>query len=207
MRRVAFDPLAYAGTPLLAGALLAWSLAAPPGPANAMMAHEAASRGWRAGALVGLGAIAGDAVMFLLMWLGVLRLIGGRPVVELALALAGCALLAYFAYGAWRAARSQMQDRVGSFGKSFVTILTSPFNWGWWLTVGATLFVSLGLAVIAGFFLGLLAWIAVWCALARLGAAYFTRFAHWVAYASAVVLLVFAALIGWYAVGKIVALA
>lgn len=190
------------GASFLAGAALAWSLAAPPGPGNAMMAHEAARRSWGAGVLTGLGAVAADLCMFLLMWMGILRLVGGRAWIEVALAVAGAALMTHFAWGAWKAARSPLEERVGSFWRAFATIVTSPFNWGWWLTVGATLFADLGIVLMIGFFAGLVLWVFAWCGLARLGATYFARFAHWVAYASAAVLLLFAGIVGWYAVQR-----
>lgn len=189
--------------PLFFGLALSWSLAAPPGPANAMMAHDVARRGFGAGALTGLGAITGDLVMFGLMWLGVLRLVDAVPWTRPLLAAAGFVLMAYFAWGAWTAARRPMDVEHaprGSFWKSFATIVTSPFNWGWWLTAGSTLFVDLGWVVFVGFFAGLFVWVAVWCSLAGLGAARFGRFAEWVGYASAVILAVFALAVGGFAV-------
>ena len=195
------DLLALGG-PFVAGVILSWSLAAPPGPANAMMAHEAARRSWSAGVRTGLGAVSGDVLMFLLMWVGVLSLVGAFAWTQVALAIVGAGLMAYFAWGAWKAARrhAKVEERVGSYAKSFVTVVTSPFNWAWWLSVGATLFASLGLWLVFGFFAGLVAWVLAWCALARLGAWRFERFAEWVAYGSAGVLLVFAAVVGWFAV-------
>lgn len=186
----------------VAGLVLSWSLAAPPGPANAMMAHEAAARSWAAGVRTGMGAVSGDVLMFLLMWLGVLRLVGGRPGALALLAVVGCALMLYFARGAWVAARrhGHVEDRVGGFAKNLMTVVTSPFNWGWWLTMGTTLFANLGWPVMLGFFVGLTLWVGAWCGLARLGARRFERFAEWIAYASAAVLVVFAGLAGWYAV-------
>lgn len=200
--------LAAWGGPFVAGVVLSWSLAAPPGPANAMMAHEAARGSWAAGVRTGLGAVSGDVLMFLLMWVGVLSLVGAFAWTQVALAIAGAGLMLFFAWGAWRAARrgARVEDRVGSYAKSFVTVVTSPFNWAWWLSVGATLFASLGFVLVLGFFAGLVAWVLAWCGLARLGAWRFERFAEWVAYGSAVVLLVFAGVVGWFAVERALAL-
>src|SRR5258706_53724 len=55
--------MALTQIPLVAGVLLAWSLAAPPGPINALMAHAAARRGFAAGWGYGLGAMTGDMTM------------------------------------------------------------------------------------------------------------------------------------------------
>lgn len=195
--------------PLLLGLALSWSLAAPPGPANAMMAHDVARGRFRAGVLTGLGAITGDLLMFALMGFGALRVVDAFPWTRPLLAAAGCALMAWFAWGAWRAARRPMDVEHapnGSYWKSFATIVTSPFNWGWWLTVGSTLFVDLGWPVFVGFFAGLMLWVLVWCSLARLGASRFERFAEWMGYASAIVLLVFSVVVGWVAVRTAVVL-
>ena len=187
--------------PLLVGLLLAWSLAAPPGPANALIAQEAARRGWRAGWLTGLGAITGDFVMFSVMGLGVIALFRRAPWVEPVMGVVGAALLAWFAWGAWRSARAGLEGDAGgrgSYWRSFVAVVTSPLNWGWWIGAGATMFSSLGAWVFVGFFAGLLSWVAFWSALARAGAARFRRFAEGVAYASAGVLAVFAAYMLWF---------
>lgn len=188
--------------PLLVGLLLSWSLAATPGPANALIAQESARRGFRAGWLTGLGAIAGDALMFVLMWLGVRAVVERYPAAFVVLGLAG-SVLAWFAWGAWRAARRvdevEAEGR-GSFRRSFLIVVTSPLNWGWWLTVGASLFAEMGLVLVVGFFVGLLAWVAFWSGLTRLGASRVSRFAEMVGYASAVVLAAFAVYVGWTAV-------
>lgn len=201
--------------PILAGILLSWSLAAPPGPANALMAHVAAQRSFGAGWLTGLGAVTGDVLMFTLMWLGVLRLVDGAPALKVAMGAVGALLMAYFAWEALRTARrlarargapmAEAQDRAadvtawGGFGRSFVAVTTSPFNWAWWLTFGAAMFARLGLGVVFGFFAGLVAWCAFWSALARVGATRVRRFGEGVAVASAIVLLVFAVVVAVFA--------
>lgn len=190
--------------PLLAGIVLSWSLAAPPGPANALIAHVAAQRGWGAGVLTGMGAIAGDLVMFALMGFGVLRAIEAFPWLAVGLGLAGAVLMAYFAWEAFRSARAPAAEvtSAGGFARNFATIVTSPFNWVWWLTTGAGLFVELGAWIVVGFFLGLVAWVAAWAGLARAGAQRIPAFRQGVAYGSAALLLVFAGIVGWFAVTR-----
>lgn len=200
------EPLLLFAAPLLTGVVLALSLAAPPGPVNAMIAHEGARGSLRAGLLTGVGAITGDLAMFLLMYLGVLRLVGGLAWTQAALAGAGCVLLAYFAFASWRSASRPVDPHPnsrGSFWKSFGIVITSPFNWGWWLTVGAALFVELGVAVVLGFFVGLLGWVASWALLTRLGASRFPRFPQVIAYGSAIILALFAARLAWIASGEV----
>jgi threonine/homoserine/homoserine lactone efflux protein len=199
-------------TPLVAGALLSWSLAAPPGPINALMAHAAAERGFWLGWVYGLGAIAGDMTMLALTALGVLRVVDAFPWLRVALALVGAGLMAWFAVGAWRQARAAAAARPGrddedgptpwprELAKAYVIVVTSPYNWGWWLTAGSSMLSLLGLIVALGFFLGLLVWTAVWTGLATWGGARVKRLGEVVAYGAAVVLALFAALTAWYAV-------
>src|SRR2546430_2876290 len=47
---------------VLAGAGIGLSLAAPPGPVNAIIASQTVTRSWRAGFLVGMGATTADTV-------------------------------------------------------------------------------------------------------------------------------------------------
>lgn len=192
---------------------MAWSLAAPPGPINALMAHAAARRGFWAGWLYGLGAIAGDMTMLLLTGLGVLRIVEVYPWLKVAAAFLGAGLLAWFAFGAFRTALRARQ-RLGSddddvplagwkeFAKAYVIVVTSPYNWGWWLTAGTSMLDALGWTTAAGFFAGLIVWTIVWTGLATAGGARVRRLAEFVAYAAAFVLAAFSAVMFAYAVGE-----
>lgn len=188
--------------PVIFGLLLAWSLAAPPGPANAMMAELAARRGWSAGIMTGLGAITADFAMFLLMWLGVLRVLAFMPWLQVVLGAVGVVLMLRFAWGAYAAARAPATADAsarGGFVKAFLTIITSPFNHAWWATAGATMFAELGIWVVVGFFGGLLTWVVFWCGLAQAGAR-IRRFSEIVGYASAVLLAFFAIVVAVFTV-------
>lgn len=200
--------------PILAGLLLAWSLAAPPGPANALIAHAAAQRSFATGWVTGLGAVAGDLLMFTLMWAGVLRVVDFFPWLKVAMAVAGALLMAYFAWEALRTARRVARARNpaaaddaapdvtarGGFARSFVAVTTSPFNWAWWLSVGASIFAALGWGIVIGFFVGLIAWTAFWSGLARVGATRIRWFREGIAIGSTIVLAVFAVVVALFAV-------
>lgn len=190
--------------PFVAGALLAWSLAAPPGPINALMAHAAARRGFWAGWVYGLGAVAGDATMLLLTLLGVGAVMARLPLLAILLSFAGAILMLWFAWGAWKTARQQAAAKLGvdsddrpeawwrAFGKAFLIVTTSPFNWGFWLTAGSGALAIFGTALMLGFFVGILLWTIAWASLAHVGAARIKRFAEFVSYAAAISLVVFA---------------
>jgi len=81
-----------------------------------------------------------------------------------------------------------------------VIVVTSPYNWGWWLTAGSCMLALLGWATAFGFFSGLVLWTIVWTGLARAGAARVKRLAEFVAYGAALVLAAFALLMAWYGV-------
>lgn len=195
--------------PLVAGALLAWSLAAPPGPINALIAHASARRGFWAGWVYGLGAVAGDMTMLVLTAVGVLRVVEALPLLKVAAAFIGAGLMAWFAWGAWRTARgvgaklgSDADDRpmsmAAEFSKAYVIVVTSPYNWGWWLTAGSSMMSLLGWATVLGFFTGLIGWTIVWTWLATAGGSRVKRLADFVAYGAAIVLAAFAAIMLWY---------
>lgn len=201
--------LFFLNAPLVAGALLAWSLAAPPGPGNALIAQDAARRGWLAGVATGAGAVTADVAMFLLMWLGVLRLVQLYPPLLVAMGVVGAVLMARFAWGAYKAARAPASadpSATGGFRRSFLAIVTSPFNHAWWLSAGTTVFANIGFGMVVGFFGALLVWIAFWSWLAHFGAARVRRFSEFVGYASAVVLALFAVLVTAFAVRSALAL-
>ena len=197
--------------PFVAGALLAWSLAAPPGPINALMAHAAARRGFWAGWVYGIGAIAGDLTMLALTGFGVLRIVERIPWLEVLFALVGATLMAFFAFGAWKAAR-RASARLGSddddrplsaakeFAKAYVIVTTSPFNWGWWLTAGSSMLALLGWATAFGFMVGLVLWTIAWAGLATAGAARVKRLAEFVSYGAAIVLGLSAIAMLWFGV-------
>lgn len=199
----------FVGAPLAVGVLLAWSLAVIPGPANALIATEASKRGLAAGFVTGLGAITADLTMFLLMWLGVVRLIDSLPWLRVVLGAVGAILLARFAWGAWWSAKEPMVEATtgGGYAKCYLVIATSPLNWAWWATAGTTIFSQFGLAVVVGFFAGLLAWVVVWTWLTREGARRIARFSEYVAYASAVLLAAFALVVAWSTVATAISLA
>ncbi|WP_280537083.1 LysE family translocator [Halopenitus sp. POP-27] len=133
---------------LLAGVVFGLALAAPPGPMNAIIAEEAAWRGWLAGLVAGLGAASADAVFFVLAYLGVVSMVESRPALRATMVGIGGVLMLYFAYGAANGVRASFRPGSGSravaekskgFRKAFVLALTNPYQVLFWLTVGVGL--------------------------------------------------------------------
>lgn len=177
---------------MVAGVVLGLSLAAPPGPMNAIIAEESAVRGWLAGVRAGLGAMSADACFLLVALAGVATVLREAPTLRAVMTGVGGVLMLYFALGAARSARESFGGReVGpskGFRRTFALSLTNPYQVLWWLTVGVTLLdpgslslaipyagtlaVSTGSpAIVVGFFAGITLWITLFpaalCALGR----------------------------------------
>lgn len=199
---MAFEGFASAGI----GVAIALSLAAPPGPVNALIASHAVTRSWRAGFLVGLGATTVDATWLALSVLAHSLLLGVRSVFPL-IAVLGSVVMAYFA---WRAVKAWKAEPViavpsravhaTSYVTGVATNLTSPYPILWWLTAGVAFIDELGAFVLVGFFAGLFLWTTGFPYLLRAAQQRYARTYHIVLAFSILVLIVFAAYLAWTAV-------
>lgn len=193
-----------------AGVLLGLSLAAPPGPMNAVIAEESVLRGWRSGFFAGLGAMTADACFFVLALAGVVAVVREAQIVRGLMVGVGGLLMLYFAYGTAQDATSTFTaDTVGEeargFRKAFALAITNPYQIIWWLTAGVglldpgrldvlsglpgSLTVSTGgPIIIVGFFAGIACWITGFPAALSAAGKRVDSFAPAVAYVSAGVL-------------------
>lgn len=198
--------------PFAVGAALAFSLVAPPGPMNAVIAEESVARGWTAGFRAGLGAFVADVLFCVLAFSGAAT-VARSPGVRTATALVGGLVMFYLAYLAVREARSErtvIEDSRG-FSKALVVGLTNPYQIAWWLTAGVALvhpssveilgrsFSAGGAEVLAGFFTGIALWISAFPALLVRAEGRVRGFEKGVGYASAAVLVVFGVVFVYYA--------
>lgn len=189
----------------LAGALLGLSLAAPPGPVMAIMASASLHGRVRQAFFTACGAISADFCWLSLSVLGVLAMFRDHPRWLGVVGLAGAALLLWMAWSTWASARRGIEDSStpGSWKLGFFTVLTSPFSLAWWLANGALLYSSWGLAGIAGMFLSLIIYSALFCQAFRWLGGRAARMAVGVAYASVLVLAGFGLYVGWTSLGLI----
>ncbi|MGH8278019.1 MAG: LysE family translocator [Gammaproteobacteria bacterium] len=184
---------------ILGGALLAITIAAPPGPVMTVMANCSMRGRLQESLCMAAGAILGDMVWLALAIVGVVAFLDRRPRVVGVLGIAGALLLLWMAWATWRGARAGLQtrDTPGSAKLGLLTVLTSPFSLAWWLANGALLYTAWGWPGIAAFF-----------TTGSLYAVAFTYVFHWVgrkaisaivwvAYASVVVLAGFGGSVGW----------
>lgn len=187
----------------LAGALLGLSLAAPPGPVMAIMVSASLHGRMRQALLTACGAISADLCWLTLSVLGVLTIFHDHPRWLGYLGMAGAALLLWMAWGAWVSARRGIQDShtPGSWKLGFFTVLTSPISLAWWLANGALLYSSWGLPGIAGMFLSLILYSALFCQAFRWLGTRAAKVALGVAYASVLVLAGFGLYVGYTSLG------
>jgi threonine/homoserine/homoserine lactone efflux protein len=152
---------------VLSGVLLGLSLAAPPGPVNAVIAIEGARRPIR-GTLVGLGAMTSDAIFLIaVLYLG--SLIPSwfrRPMF-----LLGGIVMLYFAISVLRMRRAEKEEKVGHgpYLKGLAIGMTNPYQIGWWATAGLSSISLFGPMFALGFFLGIGIWIIVFPLVIRKG--------------------------------------
>lgn len=192
----------------LVGIALGLSLAAPPGPMNAIIAEESTLRGWESGVRAGFGAMSADICFFLVALTGVTTVLRDSPTLRAGTMGVGGVLMLYFAFDAVRSVRgsfvgSEVGDSMG-FRKTFALSLTNPYQVLWWLSVGITLLDPGGVVldigpvsttvptgtpvIVLGFFTGIGLWITAFpLALVRVGQR-IDGFAPLVAGASALVL-------------------
>ncbi len=148
---------------IIAGIVLGLSLGVPPGPVNAAIAAAAARRSYVDGIKIGLGAMTADATYLVLTVIGVAVLLTGS-LARNAISVIGGLILLYFAYATLKSYRQSREDPgSGGTGNHYLTGLvmglTNPLGILWWVTAGAAFVAMFNVLGVAGFMLGLLAWI------------------------------------------------
>jgi threonine/homoserine/homoserine lactone efflux protein len=182
---------------LLSGVVLGVSIAAPPGPVTALAAQQVVSRSWLSGWLVTLGATSADAVFFVLTYYGVARFVTVEE--RGVLFILGAFLMLYLAASTVRRARRQGSDAAPGQSEKLSSSrlhrspfvwglsvgLTSPYQLGWWIAIGAGMVSEYGGSIAVGFFGGILAWTLIFTAVVHAGVRRYQRLSPVFAYASA----------------------
>ncbi len=158
---------------ILFGFFLGISLAAPPGPMNALIAREAAVR-WTRGVRIGMGAPVADVVWLAVMFFGLGALFAGEAVLQGAASL-GAVVMAVFSYQTWEQRDPRAAERPATFWAGFLAAMTNPFQAAWWLSGGYVFVQSQGVAAIPGFLVGIFGWVITFSWLVGHGASRW----HW----------------------------
>jgi threonine/homoserine/homoserine lactone efflux protein len=189
----------------LGGISLGFSVAAPPGPVNALAAQQIVSRSWFAGWQILLGATTADAVFFVLTFYGlgrfvssydrnVLFILGGGLMLYLAMSL-----LRKLSKGARRLSETKVRGAAEAadiirripFLLGLSIGLTNPYQLAWWVAIGAGMVADLGGGVVSGFFVGILSWTLIFSAIVKEGTTRYQRLAPLVSYASVIITAAF----------------
>ena len=183
------------------GLALGFSLTVPPGPMNALIA-AASARSYRAGFVVGLGAMSSDAIVAGVV-LTLSALVDLRGIVRPVDAL-GAVALGYF--GARLLAQREGTDpRPESDGRRYSTAvvvgLSNPFQILWWLTAGLAAARLGGPVLFAGLFAAVLAWISLFPYVVQTGAQDRPRVARGIVVGSAGIMFAFAGYFALLALG------
>ena len=183
----------------LAGFLLGLSLAAPPGPILAVMAHESINGRIRRSLSMAAGAMTGDAIWLGLAAIGTITVFRNHPRVIGVLGMFGALLLLWMAWTTWQSARQDFHAVKGkaNYRLGILTALTSPYSFAWWFANGALLVSTWGWPGIVGMFTALVTFsVAISYVFRALGKR-FEAAMRWVAIASAVLLFAFGVYFAW----------
>jgi threonine/homoserine/homoserine lactone efflux protein len=179
---------------------LGLSLAAPPGPMNALIAREASQRGWLSGMRLGMGAPVADVLWLVVLLFGLGKILQG-PVVLQGAAGAGSLLMLYFAFDTWTADARAPTNRPPTFLAGFVAALLNPYQGAWWLSGGFVFLNSQGVIGVLGLILGIFGWVVAFSWLVANGAQKWHWFTPAIRFVSTFVLLAFAMLLAGIGLG------
>lgn len=163
---------------LFKGLILGLSLAAPPGPVNALIAFRSLTGKIR-GVLVGLGALSADLLFLTLM---IIIKTAIPPYVFKILGVGGAFLLLYLSIRIFKSGddslatlslrrKKESASYLKDYGTGLILGLSNPLQITWWLTVGLALVASLGYSVAFGFILGIIIWVFAFSYVINMGKA------------------------------------
>lgn len=189
------------------GIVYGFSLAAPPGPVNAVIASRSLAS-YSRGFLVGAGAMSADLVLMLLTYT-FYTLIRGMPLYPFH--AAGAFFMTYLAIGLLRRSRPGDPPRDGPRGGlvshyilGFGMGIVNPYQILWWLSAGLSFMGIFGIPAVAGLFTSIAVWISTFPLAVRAGALKLgSVFETAVRIFSLVVLLAFAAIFAYEAVRSV----
>jgi threonine/homoserine/homoserine lactone efflux protein len=149
---------------IIAGILLGLSLGVPPGPVNAAIAAALARRSYLDGFKIGLGAMTCDFTYLILTVIGVAVLLTGS-LARSAISVVGGLILLYFAWSTLKSYRASADtpdnEKAGSpYLMGLFMAATNPMGIVWWVTAGAAFVAMFNVLGVAGFMLGLFAWVS-----------------------------------------------
>ncbi|BFH73186.1 LysE family transporter [Sulfurisphaera javensis] len=136
------------------GIIMGLSIAAPPGPINAMMAHESVKSSFH-GTAVGAGAMTADFIFF---WVSLFfKSLIPQSILVIFYFIGGAYML-YLAYGVLKIKGFKTTIK-GSYIKGLTTALVNPYQISWWIAFGIPMLQQFSIFIAPGFFTGIIIWI------------------------------------------------
>lgn len=195
--------------------LLGISLAAPIGPVNAAQIEKGIKHGFLHAWLVGLGAMAADAIFMLLIYFGLAHFLD-TPFAKTFLWLFGGFILIYTGAESFKknnmlqfSANRSTESYAKSFSSGFLMTFSNPVSILFWLGIYGSILASAAqrygafdlLLYSSGIFLGLLLWDVAMASISSL----FQKFMHdgvlmWISRLAGLCLLAFGIYFEWQAI-------
>jgi len=195
--------------------LLGFSLAAPIGPVNAAQIEKGIKHGFLHAWLIGLGAMAADAIFMLLIYFGLAHFLE-TPFAKTFLWLFGGFILIYTGAESFKRSsalqfsdKRSVQSHAKSFSSGFFMTFSNPVSILFWLGIYGSILATTAqrfgtfelLLYSSGIFLGLLIWDVAMASVSSL----FQRFLHegvllWISRLAGVCLLGFGVYFEWQAI-------
>ncbi len=174
------------------GLLLGFSLAAPPGPMNALIAARA-TRSYSAGFLTACGALTADAVLGALVF-GLESLVDLRPLIAYVY-VSGAVTMSVMGYLLLRERTTPGErpaPKLGTYTQSLGVGLSNPFQIVWWLTAGVAFAYVGGAWLFAGLFGAIAIWIVIFPWAIHRGSRRYPSVRPWIGAAAAALMFGFA---------------
>jgi threonine/homoserine/homoserine lactone efflux protein len=169
------------------GFILGLSIAAPPGPVNAIIANEAIKSPLH-GTAVGAGAMSADLLFFLIVY----NIKSYVPVyISNYIYILSSIILFYLAYGVLKS-KSSSRGIKGNYFVGLTMGITNPYQIIWWFTVGLFMVKSYSIALAYGFFSGIFIWIIIFPFFVK---KYLEKYSIYVKYFSFFTLIIFGIII------------
>lgn len=191
---------------ILQGMGVGVALAAPIGPINIEIVRRGLRGGFRAGWMVGLGAVTADTIYCTLVVSG-LTPFADRLSLRMVLFLAGAVVLAYLGYSGIRVAMTPVVEQGPapvarhSYATGFMMAVANPYGIIYWLSIGGALVASAvhrsgwvgAPALVGGVFLGIVCWVTFLSGLTQGGRRFVSeRVLRWLTALGGLVLIGFA---------------
>ncbi|WP_246252847.1 LysE family transporter [Acidianus brierleyi] len=169
---------------ILLGIILGLSMAAPPGPVNAIILNESVKSKIH-GSSVGLGAMTADLIFYFISYN--FRNFIPKDFLKV-IYIAGGLLLIIISTLIIKSKFNTNTSPKGNYLTGLSMGLTNPYQITWWLTIGIFMLENLGISSILGFFIGILIWVIIFPLISH---KYIRKYSKYTKIASFIIILAF----------------